>query len=56
MTPVALISVPLLLGCDILKMDKFMLSLLKKNEVIAVNQDSLGKQAMIISIKNDTNI
>lgn len=42
-------SVPLLLGCDITKMDKFTLSLLTNDEVIAVNQDPLGKQAVVVS-------
>lgn len=42
-------SVPLLLGCDMTKLDDFTLSLLTNDEVIAVNQDPLGKQATIVS-------
>lgn len=42
-------SVLLLLGCDLTKMDKFTLSLLTNDEVIAVNQDPLGKQATIVA-------
>lgn len=42
-------SVPLLLGCAITKMDKFTLSLLTNDEVLAVNQDPLGKQAVVVS-------
>jgi len=51
-----LMSVPLLLGCDITKMDEFTLSLLTNDEVIAVNQDPLGKQATIISTQGDAQI
>ena len=51
-----LMSVPLLLGCDISKMDDFTLSLLTNDEVIAVNQDPLGKQATIISTQGDAGI
>lgn len=41
----ALLSAPLLLGCDLAQMDAFTLSLLTNDEVLAVNQDALGKQA-----------
>ena len=44
-----LMSVPLLLGCDLTKLDDFTLSLLTNDEVIVVNQDPLGKQATVIS-------
>lgn len=40
-----LLSSPLLIGCDISKMDDFTLGLLSNDEVIALNQDILGKQA-----------
>jgi len=40
-----LLSAPLLIGCDISKMDDFTLNLLTNDEVIAVDQDVLGKQA-----------
>ncbi len=40
-----LLSSPLLIGCDISQMDDFTLSLLSNDEVLAINQDSLGKQA-----------
>ena len=42
-------SVPLLLGCDLTKLDDFTLSLLTNDEVLAVNQDILGKQATVVS-------
>ena len=41
----ALLSAPLLLGCDLAQMDAFTLGLLTNDEVLAVNQDALGKQA-----------
>jgi len=41
----ALLSAPLLIGADMEKMDPFTLGLLTNDEVIAVNQDALGKQA-----------
>jgi len=40
-----LLSAPLLIGCDISKMDDFTLNLLTNDEVLAVDQDVLGKQA-----------
>lgn len=41
----SLLSAPLLIGCDISKMDDFTLNLLSNDEVIAIDQDILGKQA-----------
>lgn len=40
---------PLLIGCDLTKIDDFTLSLLTNDEVLEVNQDPLGKQASRIS-------
>lgn len=40
-----LLASPLLIGCDLEKVDPFTLSLLTNDEVIEVNQDSLGKLA-----------
>lgn len=51
-----LMSVPLLLGNDLTKLDAFTLSLLTNDEVIAVNQDPLGKQATVISMQGDAGI
>jgi alpha-galactosidase len=48
-----LMSVPLLLGCDLTQLDDFTLSLLTNDEVLAVNQDPLGKQATVISRQSD---
>jgi alpha-galactosidase len=41
----SLFAAPLLIGCDMEKLDAFTLNLLTNDEVIAVNQDPLGKQA-----------
>jgi hypothetical protein len=40
-----LLSSPLLLGCDLTRLDPFTLNLLTNDEVLAINQDPLGKQA-----------
>lgn len=45
----ALLSSPLLIGCDMAQLDDFTLSLLTNDEVIAVNQDPLGKQATLVN-------
>jgi alpha-galactosidase len=45
----SLLASPLLIGCDMTKLDAFTLNLLSNDEVLAVNQDALGKQATIIS-------
>jgi alpha-galactosidase len=51
-----LMSVPLLLGCDLTKLDAFTLSLLTNDEVLAVNQDALGKQATVISRQGEAGV
>ncbi len=48
-----LLSAPLLIGCDIAQMDDFTLGLLTNDEVLALDQDSLGKQATQISSDGD---
>jgi alpha-galactosidase len=40
-----LLCSPLLIGCDMTKLDEFTLFLLTNDEVLAVNQDPLGRQA-----------
>jgi alpha-galactosidase len=40
-----LLSAPLLIGCDMTKMDAFTLGLLTNDEVLDVDQDPLGRQA-----------
>jgi alpha-galactosidase len=51
-----LMSVPLLLGNDISRSDEFTLGLLTNDEVLAVNQDPLGKQATVIWKEGDLGI
>ncbi len=41
----SMLNAPMLIGCDLTKLDDFTLGLLSNNEVIAINQDVLGKQA-----------
>ncbi len=40
-----MLSAPLLIGCDLDRLDDFTLNLLTNDEVLAVDQDPLGKQA-----------
>jgi alpha-galactosidase len=40
-----MLSAPLLLGCDLERLDPFTLELLSNDEVIAIDQDALGRQA-----------
>jgi hypothetical protein len=49
----SLLSAPLLIGCDLSKLDDFTLNLLTNDEVIAVNQDVLGRQAKQILIRSE---
>ena len=49
MTLWCLLASPLLLGNDLTRMDAFTLSLLENDEVLAVDQDALGKQARPVS-------
>jgi alpha-galactosidase len=41
----SLLAAPLILGCDLTKLDRFTLDLLTNHDVIEVNQDPLGKPA-----------
>lgn len=45
----SLLASPLLIGCDLTKLDDFTIGLLTNDEVLEVNQDELGKQAGRIS-------
>lgn len=44
-----LLASPLLIGCDMTKLDDFTLSLLTNDEVLAIDQDALGQEARRIS-------
>jgi alpha-galactosidase len=51
-----LVSSPLLLGCDLSKLDEFTLNLLENDEVLAVSQDALGKQALCVNRGDDLRV
>lgn len=44
----SLFAAPLLIGCDMEKLDDFTLNLLTNDEVIEINQDPLGKQGVCL--------
>jgi len=52
----SMLSAPLLIGCDLTALDQFTLDLLTNDEVLAINQDSLGKQASRITANDGTEI
>jgi alpha-galactosidase len=52
----SLFAAPLLIGCDMEKLDDFTLNLLTNDEVVAVNQDALGKQATCQFKKGDMRV
>ena len=47
-----MLSAPLLIGCDLTRLDEFTLNLLTNDEVLALDQDPLGMQAKPV-IKTD---
>lgn len=51
-----LLASPLLIGCDLETMDDFTLSLLTNDEVLEVDQDSLGKQAVQVGGADDLKV
>ena len=56
MTLWSMLSAPLLLGCDLSKLDAFTLNMLTNDEVIAIDQDPLGKQARLIINKDSVQV
>lgn len=52
MTHWCMLAAPLLLGCDLSTLDDFTLNLLTNTEVLAINQDPLGKAARRIYNKD----
>ncbi len=52
----SLFAAPLLIGCDMEKLDAFTLNLLTNDEVIGINQDPLGKQATCVQTIGDLRI
>jgi alpha-galactosidase len=51
-----LLAAPLLIGCDMTKLDDFTLSLLENDEVLAIDQDALGKSATCVLTNGDVRI
>ena len=51
-----LLSAPLLIGCDMTKFDDFTLNILENDEVLAIDQDLLGKSAMCVLTNGDVRI
>ena len=51
-----LLSAPLLIGCDMTKLDDFTLNLLENDEVLAIDQDALGKEATCVINDGDIRI
>jgi hypothetical protein len=52
----SLLAAPLLIGCDLGHADQFTLNLLTNDEVLAVDQDSLGLAARQVSNKDSIQI
>ncbi|MEK7256051.1 MAG: putative Ig domain-containing protein [Bacteroidota bacterium] len=52
----AMLSAPLLIGCDLGRLDAFTYNLLANDELLAINQDALGKSAMLVKKTDDTQI
>ena len=52
----ALLAAPLIIGGDLSSIDEFTLNLLCNNEVIAVDQDPLGKQASVLWEKDSMQV
>ncbi|MDP4273380.1 MAG: putative Ig domain-containing protein [Bacteroidota bacterium] len=51
-----LLSAPLLIGCDLAKLDDFTISLLTNDEVLDIDQDPLGKQAVLVAQQGDLDV
>jgi alpha-galactosidase len=51
-----LLSAPLLIGCNMEKFDDFTLSLLSNDEVLALDQDALGKEATCVLKDGDLRV
>lgn len=52
----SLLAAPMLIGCPIEQLDAFTLNLLTNDEVIAVNQDALGRPARLVGEENGVQI
>ena len=50
----SMLNAPLLIGCDLSKMDPLTVSLFSNDEVLAVDQDALGKQGHRLKVEGTT--
>ncbi|HZZ19174.1 MAG TPA: putative Ig domain-containing protein [Opitutaceae bacterium] len=51
-----MLSAPLLLGCDLERLDPFTLGLLTNDEVLALDQDALGRQAVLVATAGSVDV
>ena len=51
-----MLAAPLILGCDLERLDPFTIDLMTNTEVLAVNQDELGRQAQCVDRKGPLEI
>jgi alpha-galactosidase len=51
-----LLSAPLLIGCDLERLDAFTLNLLSNDEVLALDQDALGHQAVRVATSGPVDV
>lgn len=52
----SLLAAPMLIGCPLERLDDFTLNLLSNDEVIAINQDPLGKAGRLVAEENGVQI
>jgi alpha-galactosidase len=52
----SLLAAPMLIGCPIEQLDDFTLNLLSNDEVIAINQDPLGKAGRLVLEEDDVQV
>ncbi|USN97933.1 MAG: NPCBM/NEW2 domain-containing protein [Phycisphaeraceae bacterium] len=52
----SMLAAPLLIGCDLTQLDQFTLALLTNDEVLAVSQDRLGRQATRVFQDGDSEV
>lgn len=52
----SLLAAPMLIGCELNKLDAFTLNLLSNDEVIEINQDPLGKPARLLIDENGVQV
>lgn len=52
----SMLSAPLLIGCDLERLDPFTLNLLSNDEVLAINQDALGQPARRVATTGSVDV